>query len=179
MQLTKDNVSNLCVGKIQHYSYWAFVSSIPSEYVADLYVGKTVYLEFNIPDVGSKKISTTVEYISRAQDGRNAVRFRCGTLTADLFGLRKESPHMILKTYTGLNVKNEALRVVDGQTGVYVISAQRIIFKPVDVIYVSDEFSLVSSKANTGDRVLKAKDEIIIGGKDLFDGKIVNVTKYD
>jgi len=179
MEQKQENISNLCVGKIQHYSYWAFLSLVPSEYVSDLYVGKTVYLEFTIPDVGSKKISTTVEYISRAQDGQNVVRFRCGTLTADLFGLRKESPHMILKTYTGLEVNNEALRVVDGQTGVYVISAQRIIFKPVDVVYVSDEFSLVSSKANTGDRVLKAKDEIIIGGKDLFDGKIVNVTKYD
>lgn len=179
MEKEPTTISNTTVGKLQHYSYWAFLSLIPSEYVADLYVGKTVYLEFTIPDVGSKKISTTVEYISRAQDGQNAVRFRCGTLTADIFGLRKESPHMILKTYTGLEVNNEALRVVDGQTGVYVISAQRIIFKPVDVVYVSDEFALVSSKANTGDRVLKAKDEIIIGGKDLFDGKIVNVTKHD
>lgn len=179
MALPQDSVSARCVGKIQHYSYWAFIAVVPSEYAADLYVGKSVYLDFPIDDIGSKKINMSVEHISRAQDGQNAVRFRCGTLTADLFGLRKESPHMILKTYTGLKVDNEALRVVDGQTGVYVLSAQRILFKPVEIIYVSDDFSLVSSKANTGDRVLKAKDEIIIGGKDLFDGKVVNVTKYD
>lgn len=177
MEMPPSEVADNCVGKLQHYSYWAFVSSVPSEYAADLYVGKTVYLEFTVENVGTKKISTTVEYISRAQDGINAVRFRCGTLTAELFGLRKETPHMVLKTYTGLKVDNEALRVVDGETGVYVISAQRIVFKPVEIVYVTEQYSLVSSKANTGNRVLKAKDEVVIGGKDLFDGKVVNVTK--
>ena len=177
--MPQSSLSENAVGKIQHYSYWAFIAKIPTEYVSDLYVGKNVSLEFSTDKVGTIRINTSVEYISRAQDGMNAVRFRCSTLTSDLFELRKEKPHMILKTYNGLRVNNEALRVVNGETGVYVLSAQRILFKPVEIIYVSDEFSLVAAKSNTGDRVLKAKDEIIIGGKDLFDGKIVNVTRYD
>ena len=179
MQMPQSEISDFAVGKLQHYSYWAFIAEVPSSVASDLYVGKSVTLEFDIDEIGATKITTFVEYISRPVNDKNAVRFRCGTLTAELFGLRKQTSHMILKTYTGLKVSNEALRVVDGVTGVYVLSAQRILFKPIEIVFVTDEYSLVKPQPTSAENTLKAQDEVIIGGKGLEDKKILNLTKND
>ena len=179
MQMPQSEISDYAVGKLQHYSYWAFIAEVPSSVASELYVGKSVTLEFEIDEIGATKVSTFVDYISRSVNNKNAVRFRCGTLTAELFGIRKQSPHMILKTYTGLKVSNEALRVVDGVTGVYVISAQRILFKPIEIVFVTDEYSLVKPLSTSAEYSLKAQDEVIIGGKGLEDKKIFNFSKND
>ena len=99
----------------------------------------------------------------------------CEILTNFEFEIRKADCRLITTTYSGLKVSNDALRVVDGQEGVYVLVGQKIVFKPVEVIYSSDDFTLVSSSGSTGSRVLKENDEVVVGGKDLFDGKVVNV----
>ncbi len=179
MHMPKQEVSKLAVGKLQHYSYWSFIAEVPSDIASDLYVGKSIILEFELDDVGSTRVATFVDYISRPVNDMNSVRFRCGTLTSELFGIRKQSPHMILKTYTGLKVSNDALRVLDNVTGVFVLSAQRILFKPVEILFVTDEYSLVKPKISTGEYALKAQDEVVIGGKGLSDKKIMNYTKND
>ena len=179
MQMPKQDVADDAVGKLQHYSYWAFIAEVPSDIATDLYVGKSVILEFELDEIGSTRVSTFVDYISRSVNDMNAVRFRCGTLTSELFGIRKQSPHMILKTYSGLKVSNDALRVLDNVTGVFVLSAQRILFKPVEILFVTDEYSLVKPKITTGEYALKAQDEVVIGGKGLADKKIMNYTKND
>ena len=73
-------------------------------------------------------------------------------------------------------MSSEALRVNDGETGVYVLSGQRVVFKPVEVLYSTEEFSVITSKNKIGSKILKAKDEVVIGGHDLFDGKILNLS---
>jgi hypothetical protein len=179
MQMPAAEIPGNAVGKIQHYSYWTFIAEVPSSVASDLYIGKSVTLEFEIDEIGATKVNTFVDYISRSVDDMNAVRFRCGTMTAELFGIRKHSPHMILKTYSGLKVSNDALRVVDNVTGVYVLSAQRILFKPVEILFVTDEYYLVKPKTSSSEYMLKAQDEVIIGGKGLSDKKIMNYTKND
>jgi len=54
-----------------------------------------------------------------------------------------------------------------------VLSAKRVIFKPVNILYSTDGFSVVESAVTVGAKVLAAKDAVIIGGKELYDGKIV------
>ena len=83
---------------------------------------------------------------------------------------------MILQSYSGFKVSSEALRVNNGETGVYVLSGQRIIFKPVEILYSTEDFSVITSKNKTGSKILKTKDEVVIGGHDLFDGKILNLS---
>ena len=77
------------------------------------------------------------------------------------------------RSYKGFKIDSDALRIVDDEYGVYVLSAQRVIFKPVEILYSNDDFLIVDA-AGTGSRALTSKDEVIIGGKDLYNGKIVN-----
>ena len=72
-------------------------------------------------------------------------------------------------------MSNNALRVVDGQNGVYVLVGKKVTFKPVDIVYSSDTFSIVKSNAQVTSRILTANDEVVCGGKDMFDGKVLNV----
>ena len=167
-------VTPTTVGKLQNEPVWKFIAIVDTAAATNITTGKTVSLEFDVEYVGSVKVATTAEFISRNADGKSVIVFNCNTLNDTLFSLRKEDCHMILKTYTGLKIDNTALRVQDGETGVYVISGQRIIFKPVNILCVAGSYSIVESKNSVGSRVLKVKDEVIINGKDLFDGKIVN-----
>lgn len=173
---TAENIPALYVGKIQNEPVWKFYSLINTGDATELYVGKSVPLEFETEKNKKCKVNTSIEYISKPVDGQVAVTFTCNTLNADLFTIRKCSCRMILKTYNGFRVSSDALRVSNGETGVYVLSGQRVIFKPVTVLCSTESFSVVSSKNTTGSRVLMAKDEVVIGGRDLFDGKILNLS---
>ncbi len=170
------DLPDLYVGKIQNEPIWKYYSLISTENASTLYVGKTVYLEFDSKQNEKFKVRTQVEYISKAVDGNVAVTFTCNTLNNDIFDVRKDVCRMIMETYTGFKVSSEALRVNNGETGVYVLSGQRVIFKPVEILYSTEDFSIITSKNKTGNKILKAKDEVVIGGHDLFDGKILNLS---
>jgi hypothetical protein len=165
------------VGKLQSIPNWYFITLLDTNDVKDLYVGKKVSIEFDLPYAGSKALTAYVEYISRNQDDKTAVNFRCETLNSDIFKLRRETANLIITSYSGLKVSNDALRVIDGQDGVYVLSAQKIIFKPIEVIYSTSEFSIVNPAVKSGSHMLVSKDTVVLGGKDIFDGKIVNIGK--
>lgn len=164
------------VGKMQSEPNWKFCALMDSSSATLLSVGKKVNLEFDIDLVGSKKILANVDYISKSEDGKTAVTFSCNTMFGDLFTLRKEKCRMVINTYTGFQVDTAAIRVKDGEQGVYVLSGQRVIFKPVNLLYSTENISIIETKSNSGSRVLMSKDTVVIGGKDLFDGKVVNVS---
>ena len=176
MSMTAMELPELYVGKIQNEPVWKYYSLIPSENASSLYDGSVVYLEFKSKLNEKFKVRTQVEYKSKPVDGYVVVTFKCNTLNNDVFSIRKDSCKMILQSYSGFKVSSEALRVNNGETGVYVLSGQRIIFKPVEILYSTEDFSVITSKNKTGSKILKAKDEVVIGGHDLFDGKILNLS---
>lgn len=170
------DMPELYVGKIQSEPVWKYYSLIPVEDSSSLYVGKTVYLEFDTKQNEKFKVRTQIEYISKPSDGNVAVTFKCNTLNNNVFDIRKNSCRMIMQTYYGFKVSSDALRVNNGETGVYVLSGQMVIFKPVEILYSTEDFSIITTKNTTGNKILKAKDEVVIGGHDLFDGKILNLS---
>ncbi len=176
MSLTAMDIPDLYVGKIQNEPVWKYYSLISTEDASSLHIGSVVYLEFKSQLNEKFKVRTQVEYKSKPVEGYVVVTFKCNTLNNDVFSIRKDSCKMILQSYSGFKVSSEALRVNNGETGVYVLSGQRIIFKPVEILYSTEDFSVITSKNKTGSKILKAKDEVVIGGHDLFDGKILNLS---
>ena len=176
MEIPKTPISTTYVGKLQNSPVWYFTAAIDTEDIKTYSVADSVSLEFSLSSASSKKIKSEISYISKSEDGKSAVTFKISGLTEDEFSLRKETCKMILKTYTGLKVSNEALRVVDGQQGVYTVVGKRIVFKPISIVYTSDSFSIVTPDIKTtASRTLMAKDDVVVGGKDMFDGKVVSV----
>lgn len=163
------------IGKVQTSPYWLFSGNLPASKAKDLQVGKVAYLEFSFEDGSHKTLLTHVYEKSYENNGKVTVTFRCGTTTQKELSLRKETCKLVHNTYSGLKVSNSSLRVVDGTDGVYAVIGQKIVFKPVEIIYSGEDFSLVAAKSDSNTRKLTINDEIVCGGKDMFDGKIVNV----
>ena len=84
---------------------------------------------------------------------------------------RTEEIEIRLKSYKGLRVPKEAVREVDGVTGVYTLVSQKIEFRPIEVLYTGDTY--VVAKYDSGDDDgLRLYDQVITEGKDLYDGKV-------
>lgn len=168
-----EEISPNVICKVQNIASWYFVSLLNTSDASNLTVGGMVDIEIDFPYSGKKVISFYVQDISNSVNDKSAVVFRCDTTTGDTVSLRKSDAKLMKKSYDGFKISSDSLRIVDGQYGVYVLSAQRVVFKPIEILYSGDDFLIVSAAKNTT-KVLTSKDEVIVGGKDLYSGKIVN-----
>lgn len=92
-------------------------------------------------------------------------------MDADIAKLRKAEIEIRRKTYEGIKIPSEALHVVDGKKGVYVLIASQIKFREVNVIYSDDDYVLAEYDELNTDSI-HLYDKIITQGKDLKDGKV-------
>ena len=92
-------------------------------------------------------------------------------MDADIAKLRKAEMEIRRKTYEGIKIPSEALHVVDGKKGVYVLIASQIKFREVNVIYSDDDYVLAEYDESNTDSI-HLYDKIITQGKDLKDGKV-------
>lgn len=92
-------------------------------------------------------------------------------MDADIAKLRKAEIEIRRKTYEGIKIPSEALHVVDGKKGVYVLIASQIKFREVNVIYSDNDYVLAEYDESNTDSI-HLYDKIITQGKDLKDGKV-------
>ena len=158
-------------GKIITDKTWSLAAIIPYDMVDDLRVGSQVELDFQIHGVES--IPATVVQITQENNLSDAVVvFSTSYVLEELTNLRYTAVTVKFGTTTGLRVDESALQVVDGQKGVYVEMGYTVQFKPVEVLYEGNGFVLCDPNSDL-DNALTIYDEVIIEGKDLYDGKII------
>ena len=80
---------------------------------------------------------------------------------------------IINSTYSGLKLPAKALRLQDDKPGVFVRSGMTIKFVGVNVIYRTDEYIICEQQVSNDD-VLRLYDDVVVKGKGLYDGKIVD-----
>lgn len=110
--------------------------------------------------------------ISSSSDSA-VVIFSCQQMSSELASMRSGAMTVVSEIYEGLKVSKRALRVVDGQTGVYVISGMTLNFVPVTVVYNTDDY-IICEQQQSNDEVLRLYDEVVVKGKKLYDGKIID-----
>ena len=100
--------------------------------------------------------------------------------------MRVTSAEIVRRTYNGMRIRTDSLRVsqgisgiADGTSGVYVLSGVRLVFKPVTILFRNDDlgFAIVSAPSGplSAERMIYETDSVVIGGKEIYDGKIVNI----
>ena len=80
---------------------------------------------------------------------------------------------VVKKEYSGLKIPKSALRVVDSKRGVYVLTGMQVKFVEVNIIYSADNYMLCE-KQTDDEKSLRLYDDVIVKGKNLYDGKIVS-----
>lgn len=118
-------------------------------------------------------LSVTVKRINVSENEDTAVvLFSCQQMSSELAYLRSCEMTVVSKTYSGLKVSRRALRVIDGKSGVYVLSGRSVKFVPVNVVHRADDYVICEQQVSNSS-VLRLYDEVVVKGRNLYDGKIV------
>lgn len=165
------------VGKLQHFSYWTFLCTVPSDKATLFREESTWMLRFDTVAYGTQTVTMTVQSVSDPVDEEVAITFECPSFNEALYSLRISNAQIILRSYTGYKVDKDAIRVFEGETGVYVLSGAKLVFKPLTVLFRDEErdFAVVKPNTNSPARTLILNDSVVIGGKEVYDGKVVNI----
>ena len=119
------------------------------------------------------QMPVTVKKINISESSSSAVLlFECSDMNSELASMRSGPMTVVKKEYSGLKVPKNALRVVDSNRGVYVLTGMQIKFVEVNVLFSNDSY-IICEKQTEDENVLRLYDEVVTRGKNLYDGKIV------
>ena len=161
------------MGKLIYGDSWYYVVTLTEEQAAYLQGQGSVTLRF--AKGFDQNIRMQVEAVSEPENGQAAVTLSCRRYLAQTTLLRHQAADVILRTYEGLRVPSNALRVSEeGVTGVYCLDGVTASFRPVAVLYQGQGYALVRPADGTSDtRTLRVGDEVIATAGQLHDGKVI------
>lgn len=157
-------------GKIVRGYEWFLACVVPDTYYNAL--GEKNRLTIRLPFVMDEAIPVVVEYSKKDNQGQMVVVFRCDQMNAKLATVRKESIEIQLVEHTGMKVPKRALVEENGVMGVYIRSGNVVAFRKVKQQY-SQPADYVICEIVEEDGYLQMYDDIIVGGRDLYNGKII------
>jgi len=146
---------------------WYYLGIVDEKLAKQIRVGENVVLSFSA--ISGRSINATVENIGEPENGKNVVVFLCNQEIEESYLVRATSCTMEFKNYRGIKLPKPAIRILDGQTGVYIVKEEKAVFKKVDVLYSNENFAIIDEENGE----LKLFDEVIINGKNLRQGKPV------
>ncbi len=170
-----ESVAENTVGKIVSDYTWYFAAEINEEQSLKYKVGDRVHLHTNLKN--NRDLSVLVAAINKSKENdRVIIVFSCQEMNQELAEMRTLSASVVDGIYEGLKVKKSALRVVDGERGVFVVSGMELKFVKVTVLYSNDEldYTICEKTENPNSTVLRLYDKVVVKGKNLYDGKIIN-----
>lgn len=169
--LTAAEESAGTVGKIVSDYEWYIAAKVTINDSLKYKVGDTLQIRTTVQSMPI--LSVTVHQINMSQSGEAAVIiFSCNQLSSELASMRTGAMTVIRNVYSGLRLPKRALRVVDGETGVYVRSGATLKFVTVKVVYQTEDM-IICEQQQSNSKVLRLYDEVVVKGKNLYDGKII------
>lgn len=182
------------VGKMIYGNTWYYVTAIPTNTAALLSQGDSVSLRF-VSGL-EQDVPMTVDRIGKDEYGQTIVVLQADQYISITTLLRDQNAQIILKSYDGIRVPQESLRVwkrtveqedgtetTESLVGVYCRIGVEAWFKPVNVIYQGEDYYLVEadptamgegmSEKQTELYTLRAGDEVVVTAKDLYNGKVI------
>lgn len=173
------------VGKLVLGDSWYYAAILPAQTAEEL---KTSSLTLRFAKGVDQDLPVTLAFTGPEENGQVVAVFQGDTYLSQLTLLRQQSAQVITDQYEGIRIPREAIRIVtqtveneDGTTqetqttGVYCVVGREAAFKPVKIVYTSENFALVQADITSDQELLRLRpgDEVIVSAKDLYDGKIV------
>lgn len=170
--------------KIVNDVVWYLVCSFDSSEASKIKTGYRYTLTF--PDDGNYEIDMQLmKIVSETSSAEALAVFRVNVLPGDFNYKRFQKAEIVIKQVEGLSVPKTALNFRNEVPGVYILVGDVVRYRAVEKIAETEDYYIVSAKTNAvteldeesgEERVIKPLslyDNIIVSGKDLFDGKIV------
>jgi len=163
------------VGKLVTTYEWYAVCETTKETLRYFQTGAIYPVRY--PYSSDIEISMTLEKIITDNSTDQALLvFRTGEIPENFNYLRMQTIEVVRQNYSGLGVPASAVRVVDGQEGVYTLIGNVVKFRKIDTLFEEEGYFIVKNYTPTESGYsehLKRNELIIVKGKNLYDGKII------
>ncbi len=153
---------------------WYFVGNVSEKEADNFDVGQVVRIKFY--DLSDSVVEATVTAKSRPEGGNVAVTVYSTKYINGIYTTSKASAELMTEGAVGIKVPSQALRVIDGQQGVYVVRLGVARFVPVNLLYNNKKWAVIEPDTDTEedyDEKLEIYDEVIINSRGIENGKVV------
>ena len=158
-------------GKLVSSYLWYLAGVVDTKHTKSFPVGKNIIVNF--PDEGLENVNMKVES-AEAVSGKLKVILSSTLMNETLANMRIENVEIVEQSYSGYKIPSNAIRFdKENNSGVYVLRGKIISFIEVEILYSQEEYVIVSA-SRTGGRGLKLYDDVVIKGRDVYDGKVIN-----
>lgn len=158
------------IGKIITGDTWYYVTVVDAELLAQTDEGDQIPVAFSAEFYNG--LTMTVSRIGAEEDGRCLLVLSCDRYMQNVTLLRQQSADVVFSSYSGLRVPKASIRVINDKAGVFVVESNTAKWKTVEILYDTGESYVVALDKSSTDNLWPG-DEIIVGAKDLYDGKVV------
>lgn len=165
------STQNNIMGKLVDAFNWYILCNVPYELSGPLEVGKTVKIK--VPNMSAGTFECSVEKKGDKEGNSISVVLKCGLMNRDVAKLRITDIQIITDEFMGFRISNDAVREVDSQKGVYVLRGNTVQFKKVNILFSSEEYSIIESNSDDSSYI-RQYDTVITQGVDLYDGKVIS-----
>ncbi|MBO4468642.1 MAG: hypothetical protein J5766_05015 [Clostridia bacterium] len=161
------------VGKIASDDDWCIAVTLSVGEASKYKVDDDLLVKLKLRN--NSQIDVKVKQINVSSKADKAVvLMSCLQMNKELASVRTADINIVSREYKGLKLSRKALRVVKGQSGVYVVSGMSLKFVKVDVIYSTDDYIVCKQEETDNKKVLRLYDEVVVKGKNLYEGKIIS-----
>ena len=168
-------VLNNAYGKLAESNEWRFVVRLPSTTAGYFKLDGEYQMEF--VENGYKKIPMTL--LSSVEDteyGGQILVFRANRLPAGFVFDRCQSVSVEVSTRSGIYIPRSAVHRVSGDPCVYVLKGSVVCVRRIEIVYEAKDYYLaaVEPESDKGAPYLDINELMIVGGSNLFDGRILD-----
>lgn len=176
-----ENVTSLCVGTMVESFRWYIACDIPKSDAAGLANMSSCNVEFVYS--GENLNMKLYRLIPQTPGDRAVVVLSCERMPENFDYTRVQPVKISVAEYTGFKIPIEAVRVIGGFEGVFILDEVTAEFRRINIIY--EENGIVICNGNPdpekttaiNDEIypwISRNDIVIVSGTELYNGKIMN-----
>ncbi|MEF9976282.1 MAG: HlyD family efflux transporter periplasmic adaptor subunit [Oscillospiraceae bacterium] len=167
--IAEDAESNV-MGRLIYDYRWKCYMSVNLKQSEKFIEGKEISLKF--PEVSDARIPARIEKVE-TDTANDAAKI---TITSDymnkeIISFKGSKAQAIFGDFEGLRLDKSALRILNGEPGVYVKYGNTAEYRKIKILFEDENYILTPLTYEKGVNELKMYDEVIIGGRNIEEGK--------
>lgn len=166
-----DEADAHAIGRLITSTTWYYACVVPASELSDVEEGDRATLTFARDYY--QPVTMRVERLGENEAGSRLLVLSSDRALQNVTLLRQQSAEIVFTSYAGLRVPKSAVRVENGQTGVYILEGTLAKWKPITILHDTGESYVVTLDTSSTNNLWPG-DELIINAKNLYDGKVVN-----
>lgn len=166
-----DETDANAIGRLVTSATWYYACVVPASELSGVEEGDRATLTFARDYY--QPVTMRVARLGGNEAGSRLLVLSSDRALQNVTLLRQQSAEIVFTSYSGLRVPKSAVRVENGQTGVYILEGTLAKWKPIAILHDTGESYVVTLDTSSTNNLWPG-DELIINAKNLYDGKVVN-----